>query len=247
MPIARRFKYTAATSGRSSATAVSFSTSEASATAWRTVRPRARAAARRSSVNTFLNDATICAIRVSPGCFAPERVGVGKEVALEIGRLRIEIANRRRILCGRLEIRGATQLGVFVRLCHLTQREALAKRDEPEKNVATCDLVHHVKGRHRAIEAILTGFQFPSAAAEKQSRAKGQRIADDTRRDETFADRGRRTPSGKLDITLRRRVAFERLMDPAEPKIDCGRREHSEDDEEQEEAKEETHHTRVSR
>ena len=96
MPIFIRLRYTAATSGRSSGVPVSFSTSDASVTSCRTVRPALVAAARSSGVITFLKPSTICATTAAALRAARQRVGFGKQVAFEIARGGIEIGNQRR-------------------------------------------------------------------------------------------------------------------------------------------------------
>ena len=60
------------------------------------VRPRAAAACRSSGVNTFSNRATISRTSFARVGVARQRVGLGKQVALEIPGRRIEIADRRR-------------------------------------------------------------------------------------------------------------------------------------------------------
>ena len=120
--------------------------------------------------------------------------------------------NERGVLRGFDECRGGTQAVRLEDFRHLGDRQSLGERERDDERVAARDLVDHLQRRHRVIEAIFTGLQPPSLAAQPQRQPVGLQIADDTARDQALAD-GKAARAGRdLHELLRALVPAVRLL-----------------------------------
>ena len=155
-----RFRYTAATSGRSSALPVSFSTSDASVTICLSDRSNSpllfllRAPRRsRETSSTIMRD------ELRRRHATRQRIRLRKEITLEILGRGIEIVHERSVT-GRLdEFVGRAEPLRLVDRRHLPDSEAFWERDRMCVHVASGDLVDDLDNAHRPIEAILARLE----------------------------------------------------------------------------------------
>ncbi len=115
------------------------------------------------------------------GGSAGQRVGVGKQIALEVVRGRIEGANQVRLRCRSDEGGLRTKATLLEDRRHLSQRQPLAERHRTKKDIAARDLVDDGGRRHGGIEAVLASLEAPPGTAHPHRNTKRRRVRHDSR------------------------------------------------------------------
>ena len=146
------------------------------------------------------------------GRAARQRVGVGKEVTLEILRLRIELADGTRLRCRGDELGLRAESPLFEDGRHLADRETFTKCHRPKEHVAPYDLVHDRPRGQRRIETVFAGLQPPASALEPHRHPKGGGIGDDARVGERARHALRVAARDDLDERLGVRIALVRAL-----------------------------------
>ena len=119
------------------------------------------------------------------GGVAAEPVGVGEEIALERGGLRVEIADERGVAGGVQESGGGEEAQLLDRGGDIEDISAFGHDQLVVEDIAARDAADHFHGAGRAVEAVLAGLQDALAAGQ----AGQQKI-----------------PAGAHDAGLRQRV-----------------------------------------
>ena len=138
-------------------------------------------------------------------------IGVGEQVAFEVGRRRIEIADKRRVGRRFEEGLASTKTARRVDVSHLRNGETLAKRHRPRVDRAAREQLGHLHRTGRVGEAILARFQVAGATGHPQRHAKRPLVAHHPSRDQAHADRPRPRARWHIDELLVAQVAAERL------------------------------------
>ena len=125
---------------------------------------------------------------------ARERICIRKEVAFQIGSVRIELGDQRRAIARLNERRRRAKALRLEDPGHLRDRQPLRERDRPQVHLTADELVNHLDRRERLIETVFAGLQVPIAAALPEGEPEGPPILDDPRVNEALGDHARLRP-----------------------------------------------------
>ena len=208
-----RLRYTAATSGRSSAAAVSFSTSDASAITWRTRQAssdRVRPTPRPTPTGTA-RPSSPPAPRLSPSATTRRWPGTGIPPRSPAAGSRSDTA-----LTFRAAVRNALagpNPAHLEDLGHLFERQALGERQRPAEHAALGDPRHDLERRRRALEAVFAGLERARPPAPPHRGAKDPFVGTTPAVGELAADRGRGGTHRDLDELLAALETLERRLE----------------------------------
>ncbi len=142
-----------------------------------------------------------------------KRVGVGKEVALEVPRLWIELPDGVGLRRGGDELFLRAEAALLEHRRHLADGQTLAEGDRAQKYVAAHDFVDDGARRHRRVETILPRLQAASGTLQPHRQPESGGVRHDT----GFAERAphgvRVAPGHDLDKRLVVCVALVRPLD----------------------------------